>query len=150
MTPGTGDRTADASGPRSVALPWRLAWPVAVASELAGLIHLAFAREHLHEWIPFGLFFLASGFFQIVWAAMAFAPRSRRFFVFGLVVNALTAVLWAITRTVGLPVGPEHWSAEVAGPPDITATALEALIVAIGVWVLATAARSPRVRHAPA
>src|SRR5581483_3382030 len=97
-----------------------LAWPAAVASELAGLIHLAFAREHLHEFVPFGLFFLVAGFFQIVWAA--------RFFALGLVVNALTVLLWAITRTVGLPIGPEHWSAEMAGPPDITATALEVLV----------------------
>ncbi len=141
---GAAGQTTDTSPNRPAGLAWRLAWPAAVASELAGLIHLAFAREHLHEFVPFGLFFLVAGFFQIVWAAMVFSPRSRGFFALGLVVNALTVLLWAITRTVGLPIGPEHWSAEMAGPPDITATALEVLVVAISGWALASGARPSR------
>jgi hypothetical protein len=122
--------------PAEGALPWSLALTVAVASELAGLLHLAFAREHLHEWVPFGLFFLASGFFQVIWAVMVFSPRSRAFFVIGLVVNAGTVILWAVTRTVGLPIGPEPWTAEAVGAPDVVATVLEMVVVAGCAWAL--------------
>ncbi len=119
-----------------VALPWAVALPVAVASEIAGLIHLAFVREHLHEYVPFGLFFLASGLFQIVWAVMVFSPRSRAFFAIGLVANAGTAILWAISRTAGLPIGPEHWTPEAVGVPDVACTILEAIVVAGCAWAL--------------
>ena len=122
----------------TIVAPWGLALGLAVASEFAGLIHLAHAREHLHEYVPFGLFFLASGFFQIVWAVMVFWPRSRAFFVVGLLANGATVALWALTRTVGLPIGPEHWTAESVGVADVVASVLELLIVAGCAWILAS------------
>jgi hypothetical protein len=129
---------------RWVAARWRPAFGVAVASEFAGLIHLAFTREHLHEWVPFGLFFLASGLFQVVWAVMVFSPQRRAFFLVGLVVNVATVILWAVTRTTGLPVGPEHWTPEAVGVPDVAASILELLIAAGCVWILETGRRSGR------
>jgi hypothetical protein len=123
--------------PSEILAPFGLALVLAIASEFAGLIHLAYAREHLHEWVPFGLFFLASGFFQVVWAVMVFSPRARTFYVVGLVANLATVAVWAITRTVGLPFGPERWTPEVVGPADLAASALELVIVAGCVWALA-------------
>lgn len=124
-----------------VVLPWAVALPVAVASEIAGLIHLAFVGEHLQEYVPFGLFFLASGLFQVVWAVMVFSPRSRAFFAIGLVVNAGTAILWAVSRTAGLPIGPEHWTPEAVGVPDVACTILEAIVVAGCAWALRASPR---------
>ncbi len=41
-------------------------------------------------------------------------------------------VLWAVSRTAGLPFGPEPWMPEPVGRPDFTATLLEgATIVAL-------------------
>jgi hypothetical protein len=137
------ERSETASS-RWVAARWRPAFGVAVASEFAGLIHLAFAREHLHEWVPFGLFFLASGLFQVVWAVMVFSPQPRAFFVFGLAVNVATVVLWAVTRTTGLPIGPEHWTREAVGGPDLVASILELLLAGGCVWILEANRRSGR------
>lgn len=134
-----GDRAPD-PGPivedRRIAASWPVAVALGAASWAAGLIHLAFMREHLEEYVPFGAFFLVSGVFQVVWAVIVFGRRSRAYFVLGLVANAAFAILWAITRTVGLPIGPEHWTAEVAGVADVAATVLEvALTVGCG-WTL--------------
>jgi hypothetical protein len=130
------DRIATPAAARRIALPWGIALPVAVASQVAGLIHLAFVGEHIHEYVPFGLFFLVSGLFQIVWAVMVFSPRSPTFFVVGLVANAATAILWAVSRTAGLPIGPEHWSPEAIGVPDVACTIFEAIVVAGCAWAL--------------
>jgi hypothetical protein len=108
--------------------PWG-ALALAVVSEAAGLIHLAFVREHVHEYVPFGVFFLVVGVFQLAWAAMVLAPRRPWFLVTGILVNAATIALWIVTRTVGLPIGPEHWTAEAARWPDVTAGVLEAILV---------------------
>jgi hypothetical protein len=61
----------------------------------------------------------------------------------GLTVNAATVVLWAVTRTEGLPIGPEHWTAEPVGTPDVIAGVLELVIVAGSAWAL-TMWRTPR------
>jgi hypothetical protein len=127
---------------RSATAPWPLALTLGLASWSAGLIHLAFMREHFAEYVPFGAFFLLSGVFQLVWAVMVFKRRTPTFFLLGLVANAAFAVLWAVTRTVGLPIGPEHWTAEAVGAPDVTAKVLEALLVAGCGWMLLRGATS--------
>lgn len=121
---------------RAIALPFGPALVLALASATAGLIHLAFAGEHFQEYVPFGLFFLASGAFQLIWAVMVFSSRSRTFFAVGLVANAAFGVLWAATRITGLPIGPEHWAAEAVGTPDVACTVLEATVVLGCAWIL--------------
>ncbi|MFB3739130.1 MAG: GreA/GreB family elongation factor [Candidatus Velamenicoccus archaeovorus] len=89
-----GDRAPD-PGPivedRRIAASWPVAVALGAASWAAGLIHLAFMREHLEEYVPFGAFFLVSGVFQVVWAVIVFGRRSRAYFVLGLVANAAFA-----------------------------------------------------------
>jgi hypothetical protein len=98
------------------------------ASLGAGLVHLAVVQEHLEEWWLYGVFFAAVGTAQIGWALAALA-RDRapllRTVVFG---NLAVVVLWAVTRTVGLPVGPEPWAAEAAGRADVLCSLLEVAV----------------------
>jgi hypothetical protein len=54
--------------------------------------------------------------------------------------NAAIILLWATTRTVGLPVGPQPWTAEPFGTADVLSAALETVVVVL----LVAAVSSPR------
>jgi hypothetical protein len=105
----------------------------ALASLAAGAIHAVVVPEHLEESLLFGAFFVATAIFQIAWAAMLRDGREwdRRFLTVGVVANAALIVLWAVSRTVGVPVGPEPWMPEPKGVPDVTATVLELILIAV-------------------
>jgi hypothetical protein len=104
-------------------------WWAAFASLGAGLIHLAVVSEHVAEWWLYGAFFLALGVVQIAWAVHTMEgdalPVPRLFAT----VNAAVIGLWFVSRTIGLPVGPEPWEAEAVGRADVVASALEAVVV---------------------
>jgi hypothetical protein len=110
------------------------------ASLGAGLVHLAVVREHLAEWWLFGAFFVVVGALQVGYAVLALArdrapaPRSVA------AVNAGLIVLWAVTRAVGLPVGPERWTPEAVGVADVLCAVLEVVVVGL----LVAAVRVPR------
>jgi multisubunit Na+/H+ antiporter MnhG subunit len=50
--------------------------------------------------------------------------------VAGLVGNLVVVVVWAVSRTAGLPLGPESGKAEAASFIDVLSTVLEVVIVA--------------------
>jgi hypothetical protein len=97
----------------------------------AGAIHAVVVPEHLRESLLFGAFFVATAVFQIGWAALLRdGGRDRGFLAIGAVANAGLILLWVVSRTVGVPVGPEPWMPEPKGPLDVTATILELVLVA--------------------
>jgi FtsP/CotA-like multicopper oxidase with cupredoxin domain len=74
----------------------------------AALIHLAVAPDHLQEYLPYGVFFLVVGLAQ---AALAFAMLlrpGRRVFIGAALVASGSVIIWAISRTIGLPFGPSE------------------------------------------
>lgn len=108
----------------------------------ASLIHFAAIGEHQSESALFAIFFVASGVAQMLAAAaMAIRPQSR--------VIAMVAALnlgivagWAISRTSGMPFGPNPWKAEAIGVPDVLCTGLELMAVAALTWVRLSGARA--------
>jgi hypothetical protein len=95
----------------------------------AAAIHFAVIPDHLEEWWAFGLFFAVLGWFQAVWPVAYVNRPSRRLAWIAISVNLATVVLWAWSRTVGLPVGPEPGMPEGIGAADLIATALELALV---------------------
>ncbi len=91
----------------------------AVASAAAAGIHFAVAPEHFHEWWGFGAFFVVSGTAQLAWAVF---PSKAWIGIGG---NALFIVLWAVSRTHGLPFGPDPNTPEAVGPVDLVSIGLE-------------------------
>jgi hypothetical protein len=132
----TAQMTLPISSPRILAIG-----PLAVLSLGAAAIHFAVMPEHFAEWWAFGLFFAAIGWFEALWAVGYVTIPSRGMAALGLLVNAGTVLLWAASRTTGLPIGPEPWVPEAIGVPGVTATILELLLV-LG---LAAALAAPRV-----
>jgi hypothetical protein len=83
---------------------------------------------------------------QLAWAVQAMdsppLPVPRLFAA----INAAVIGLWLVSRTIGLPVGPEPWTREAVGTADIVCSALEAVVVVL----LVLALRRPRVRESRA
>jgi hypothetical protein len=104
---------------------------LAVISLGAAGIHFAVVGEHFEEYVVFGLFFGTVAWLQGLWAVAVAVAASRPLLWAGLVGNLLIVVVWVISRTVGLPFGPEAGLPEPAAIADVIATMFEvALVVA--------------------
>jgi hypothetical protein len=103
---------------------------LAALSVVAGAIHFAVVPEHLGEWPAAGVFFVGLGAFQVLWALACLVRPSSRLAWAGVVVNALTVLLWAWSRTLGLPFAPEPGEIEPIGVPDVISSGLEVLLLA--------------------
>lgn len=117
---------------------------LALSSAAAAVIHFAVTAEHFEEYVPFGVFFAALGAFQLIWAVVILLHPNRPVLALGVIVNALVVALWAVTRTTGIPIGPEAGEAEAVGSADLAATGLEALIVLGGLWLMTWRTESAR------
>lgn len=96
----------------------------------AAAVHFAVAGEHFEEWWGYGLFFVATGWAQLIWAAAVVRSRRRWLLAAGLAGNLLVVGIWVATRTSGLPVGPSAGTPEGVSGADALATAFE--LVAAG------------------
>ena len=108
---------------------------VAILSAAAGGIHGTLAPEHAKEHWSFGAFFLAAAAFQVAWSFFILAAPSRRAWLIGATGNAAIAVVWILSRTSGLPMGPSPWQREAAGFVDVLATLYELAIVVVAIAV---------------
>ncbi len=122
-----------ALGPRPAA---RLAVAAALMSAAAAAIHAAVAAPHFREYAPFGLLFGATALAQAAWAALMITVPSARLLAAGAAGNAAIVGAWALSRTVGPPVGPGRWTPEPAAALDVAASTLELGIVAAAVALL--------------
>jgi hypothetical protein len=115
----------------------------------AALIHAAVAPEHFAEATSFGLFFSISAIAQLAFAALIVAAPSRPLLQAAVVGSLAIVALWAMTRTVGLPVGPEPGEAESVGSLDLAAGACELLTAVGAALALRRRDSSPAVRLLP-
>jgi len=99
------------------------------ASLGAGLVHVAAFREHLDHWLPAGIFFAVTAFVQIGWGLAALARDRAPYPLTFIALNIGVVALWAVTRTTGLPTGPEAGAAEPVGTADGLCMVLQGLIV---------------------
>jgi hypothetical protein len=105
-------------------------------------------RDHLAEYWLFGVFFAAVAVFQVGWG-VAVLTRSRiPLPAVTLAVNLGIVGLWAVTRAVGLPVGPQPWQPKAIGATDLVSVGPE-LAVAGLVVVAATVTAARRGTTAP-
>ena len=138
-----GMTRANGLGREDVARCW-----AGFASLGAGLVHLAVVQEHLDKWWLFGAFFAVLGVAQIGWAVAALARETPPMLRTVVYVNLAVVALWAATRTVGLPVGPQTWTPEAASRADVLCTLLE-VGVAVTLLVAARLVARPAADHQP-
>ncbi|MFN8039788.1 MAG: hypothetical protein U0Q07_11320 [Acidimicrobiales bacterium] len=109
----------------------------AALSLAAGGIHLAMVPPHAAESAVLAVGFGLSGWFQLgTGLAMPWWPR-RPLFGTVAVANAAFVVVWAISRTVGLPVGEHAGQAEAATFVDQATVVLEVALVALAAALVA-------------
>ena len=104
--------------------------PLVSASLGAAAIHFSVIGEHFQEWWAFGLSFVAAAWFQAWWAVVFALRPARAVAAAGGIVNAAIVVVWIVSRTVGLPFGPDAGKPEAVGFADVLTTALEVVLVA--------------------
>jgi FtsP/CotA-like multicopper oxidase with cupredoxin domain len=107
----------------------------------AGLIHLAVAPEHLRENVPFGVFFVAVGSAQIVLAVELASRPTRRLALLIAASSAMLIGLWLVSRTVGLPIGPNPGQPEDVSLTDVVCNLLELLSLPLLLALVAWPAR---------
>ncbi|WP_116046019.1 hypothetical protein [Amycolatopsis palatopharyngis] len=106
----------------------------AFASVGAALIHFAAAPDHWREWLLSGLFFAALGIFQVGWAVVALRSMHRAVLGIGIAANIAAIALWVLTRTNGLPFGPDAGVPEQLGPAGTLTVLLELVVVVGAAW----------------
>jgi hypothetical protein len=107
---------------------------LAALSVGAAAIHFAVVFGHFAEYALYGAFFLVISWAQLIWPAVLFWRPSRLWLWLGITGNAIVIAVYAASRTVGLPFGPDLHHPEPAGPLDLASCVLEfGLIVACAV-----------------
>jgi DMSO/TMAO reductase YedYZ heme-binding membrane subunit len=124
----------------------------------AGAIHGLLVREHLREWWGYGLFFLATSLLQLLLALALLTDAvnardtgarwrdvKRWAYVLAIAGNSGLILLYAVTRTVGIPFfGPEAGAVEAVSLVDIVSKVLEAVAIVLLATLLARTRGDPR------
>jgi hypothetical protein len=110
----------------------------------AGTIHLVAIVQHLDStWtLPFFFGLVGAGQFYVAWAAYS-RRDDHDTLVVAAVANFVVALLWLLSRTVGLPFGPEQGTSAI-GVSDTIASLEELAFAAIVLGIVRDPARSER------
>lgn len=113
----------------------------AVLAFAAGGLHLMAGPGHVAEWWVYGLFFFGAAAAQAAYGLVLFTqgiegwggwPAVRgRVYLVGVAMTAAIIVLWIVSRTVGVPVGPEAFEPEGIGVLDATSKVVEVALIAV-------------------
>jgi hypothetical protein len=114
---------------------------VAALAFVGALIHVGAAVDHWRQYHLYTLAFSCLAALQTTWAAMIVRRRSGRVLLLGCSLQIGIVALWAISRTVGVPLAPQAWTPEGLGVADVTETIAE-LITVVAVLSVLLAGRS--------
>jgi hypothetical protein len=97
----------------------------------AAAIHFAVVFEHFAEYTLYGVFFLVISWAQIIWPVILLWRPSRLWLWLGIAGNATVIAVYVVSRTAGLPFGPNLHSPESVGALDVVSCALEFGLIAV-------------------
>ncbi|MDX6596998.1 MAG: hypothetical protein QOE87_885 [Gaiellales bacterium] len=110
---------------------------VAALSCLAAGIHLTVAPEHFAEWWGYGTFFLVAAVGECA-LVLLLALRPRPWVIrTGLWSSLATMLMYLVSRTSGIPLGPAKGVVETVDLPGLAATAAEGALVVVLCLLLA-------------
>jgi hypothetical protein len=120
---------------------WYAAPAAAFLSVGAGYVHLAYTESHWEDWWAYGLFFLATGIAQLLFAPLILRWPSRPLIAIGIAGNLAIVGMYVWSRTEGIPFGPHTGVVEQAAAPDLATTAGEILLVVLLLLMIGSVAR---------
>ncbi len=105
---------------------------------VSSLIHSALIDDHWQQYWLYGAFFALVTFLQAIWAVLVLRdPLNSRVLVAGVAGNAALIAVWAISRSVGVPIGPESGNPEAIGVLDVLSKLDELVAIGLVAGVLA-------------
>lgn len=116
-------------------------------SLVGGGIHALAGPDHFSEWWGYGLFFVAASAAQLLFGLLlvthgisresgwTWEQVRRRVYAVGIVGNVAIVLLWAVTRTVGIPTGPLAGTVEDVGTLDAASKIAEAVLIGLLAWL---------------
>jgi hypothetical protein len=111
----------------------------------AAAVHAAVVPAHLTEWPTAGMFFILLTIWELAVAGLLLARIEERMMLLAAaVVSVGPLAVWLLSRTAGLPFGPEPGVAETIGLPDIAACLLEVLSLVTALVLLRRGADNQR------
>ena len=112
----------------------------------AGALQAMAGPEHVEEWWVYGLFFYGAAVAQVAFGLALLTqgiegwggwPAVRSWvYAVGIGGNLAVIALWVVTRTVGVPVGPEAFEPEGLGLLDVSSKTIELVLIALLVWLM--------------
>jgi len=113
--------------------------------------HAFICPDHFHEWVIYGLFFMTASVVQAAWSILILFRPDAWLLLAGAAGNAAIVVTYLISRTLGIPFGPDAFHPESYDALSVAVTACETAIVAISLYTVATRLRARPFGHpAPA
>jgi hypothetical protein len=109
----------------------------------AALIHVQAALGHAEESGLFAVLFWVLAAAQLAWGVVIYRWPNGTLLWAGAIVSVGVVAFWALSRTAGLPFGPEPWTPEEIGGFDVLATADEVALAAVVVMRSLRSARLP-------
>jgi len=103
---------------------------LASLSAAAAAIHFAVVFEHFKDYLLYGVFFLVLAWAQLIWPAVLLWRPSRLWLWLGLAGNAAVLTVYVLSRTVGLPFGPDLHHPEPVGALDVVSCVLQFALAA--------------------
>jgi hypothetical protein len=113
---------------------------ITVVAALAGasVVHATVVGEHLQEWAPAGLFFLCLVMLECALGVLAVLAWTRGVALMVAASGVATVAVWAVSRTVGIPIGPADFQVpEPMAAPDLVCGALELAAAVVCAYSLA-------------
>jgi hypothetical protein len=95
---------------------------VAALAFVGALIHAGAAVDHWREYHLYTLAFSCLAVLQASWAFLILRGASVRVLALGCALQLGIVALWAVSRTVGVPLAPRAWAPEQIGVADLIET----------------------------
>ena len=129
-----------AAPPDAPPIPSRLQlWAASLAIE-AGIVHVIAGSDHFREWWAYGVFFSVVSLCQMTGGVTLLVSSSRWLYWVGIFGTAAVLAVWAVSRTVGVPIGPDGIGPERVGLLDTICVVCEVGLI----WCLWRLLRQPR------
>jgi len=100
-------------------------------SGVSAATHLWVAPEHFEEWWGYGAFFVIAAYLELAFGWLLIRRPSDRLVLAGICGSTATVLMYVVTRTGGVPVGPSLGAVEAVEWLGVTATGAEAALVVL-------------------